>query len=67
MQLTEAAASEDARHSKKRRKVMGGISDKTGATVKRIAQIVDKLSAGKIKIKMNIHRGPPVYMVFWWQ
>ena len=67
MQPTEAAISEDARHSKNRRKVMGGISSKTGASVKRIAQIVDKLSAGKIKIKMNIHRGPPVYMVFWWQ
>jgi len=44
IQPTEAAAIEEARHSKIRRKVMGGIPSKTGATVKPIAQIVDKLS-----------------------
>jgi hypothetical protein len=45
MQPTETAASEDATHNKNRRKVMGGISSKTAAIVKRIAQIVDKLSS----------------------
>jgi hypothetical protein len=44
MQPTEAAAIEEAKHSKIRRKLMGGIRSKTGATVKPIAQIVDKLS-----------------------
>jgi len=44
MQPTETAAIEEATHSKSRRIVMGGIASKTGATVKPIAQIVDKLS-----------------------
>ncbi|MDP6081881.1 MAG: hypothetical protein QF663_00315 [Verrucomicrobiota bacterium] len=44
MQPTEAAAIEEATHSKIRRKVMGGIPSKTDPTVKPIAQIVDKLS-----------------------
>tara|TARA_B100001167_G_scaffold170999_1_gene121968 strand:+ start:226 stop:363 length:138 start_codon:yes stop_codon:yes gene_type:complete len=44
MQPTEAAAIEEAKHSKIRRKLMGGIPSKTDGTVKPIGQIVDKLS-----------------------
>tara|TARA_B100000959_G_C14575723_1_gene457763 strand:- start:392 stop:568 length:177 start_codon:yes stop_codon:yes gene_type:complete len=42
MQPTKTAAIEEARHSKIRRKVMGGIASKSSTTVKPIAQIVDK-------------------------
>ncbi|MBT7910621.1 MAG: hypothetical protein HN607_08810 [Verrucomicrobia bacterium] len=36
---------EDVRQSKNRRKVMGGITNKSGVSVKPIAHIVDKLSS----------------------
>ena len=50
MQPTEIAAIEDATHNKTRRKVIRGISSKRAVTVKRIAQIVDKLSSSILSV-----------------
>ena len=61
MQPTEIAASEDATHNKNRRKVMRVISSKRAATVKRIAQIVDKLSSAILGVGNIVNNAGAIF------
>ncbi|MDE2644086.1 MAG: hypothetical protein OSB55_15235 [Verrucomicrobiota bacterium] len=61
MQPTEIAASEDATHNKNRRKVMRAISSKRAAIVKRIAQIVDKLSSAILSVGNIVNNAGAVF------